>query len=165
MKNCMSILLLNLVVFSSVGQNMTITQLDLIFKEQSDSLVGQKSKWQFMIKEVPFIAIADSTHNRMRIISPIIESERLNDELKTASLMANFHTALDIKYAISEDILWSTFIHPLKELSKEQVINAIDRVYYGHVNFGTSFSSTPLIFPGSAGRKEKEPVETFENKI
>jgi len=152
--------------FTVSGQNMTLTKLGEVFERASDSIVSQKSQWRFIIKEIPFIAIADSTHNRMRIISPIADSNRLTEELKDASLMANFHTALDVKYAISDNVLWSVFIHPLKELSEDQVFDAISQVFYAHANFGTTFSSTSLVFPGNkAKKKTKEKVKKRINKI
>ena len=163
--------LITISIFFSItltfGQNMTITKLGEIFESSSDSIIVNKSRWSFMIREIPFVAIADSTYNRMRIMSPIIEIERLSEELKTASLMANFHTALDIKYAISDDILWSVFIHPLKELSEDQVLDAISQVFYGNVNFGTTFSSTSLVFPGNARKKpeKKKHEQVIPQKI
>jgi len=139
---------------------MTIGTLDTIFKKTTDNLQSKGSRWNFVINETPFIAIADSTHNRMRIISPIMKTSELSEELKTASLMANFHTALDIKYAITDAVLWSIFVHPLKELSENQVIDALSQVYYGNINFGTTFSSTSLVFPGrKANKKSEEKVD------
>ena len=61
----------------------------------------------------------------MRIISLINESNNLTEDEKTLMLLANFHTVLDVKYAISDDVLWSVFIHPLKELTAAQVKDAI----------------------------------------
>ena len=85
----------------------------------------------------------------MRIISPITETSKITAEQIFKCMEANFHTALDIKYAISNDILWSAFIHPLKELSQKQVIDAISQVYSSVKTFGTSYSSSNLIFPKS----------------
>lgn len=137
------------------AQEMNLKKLDTILTQISDSIVSNKSQWRFNIKQVPFICIADSIHNRMRIISPIADSNRLTDKLRTAALMANFHTALDVKYAISDNVLWVAFIHPLKELSEKQLLDAISQVYYGNINFGTTFSSTSLVFPGRKPTKEK----------
>lgn len=53
----------------------------------------------------------------MRIISPITDSNSLDDKLIKAALVANFHTALDVKYAVSEGVLCAVFIFLLKELS------------------------------------------------
>lgn len=146
---------------------MTPSKLGAILEKISDSIVSQKTQWRFIIKNVPFITIADSTHNRMRIMSPIVESDKLSEELKTASLMANFHTALDVKYAISDNVLWSVFIHPLMELTEDQVLDAVSQVYYAKVNFGTTFSSTSLVFPGKKPEKkpEKPKIKRLTEKI
>jgi len=158
------ILFFFIATLSSFGQEMTTTKLESILKKVADTVVTNNTKWNFIINDVPFIAIADSTHNRMRIISPIVESSKLSEELKTASLMANFHTALDIKYAITDNILWAAFIHPLKELSEKQVIDALSQVYYGSVNFGTTFSSTSLVFPGRKPSNHNEKDKKEEPK-
>ena len=60
---------------------------------------------------------------------------------------ANFHSALDARYAISDGILWAAFIHPLQELTKDQVISAISQVYSTVQTFGTYYSSGELSFP------------------
>ncbi len=146
---------------------MTPSKLGTMLEKISDSIVSQKTQWRFIIKNVPFITIADSTHNRMRIMSPVVESGKLSEELKTASLMANFHTALDVKYAISDNVLWSVFIHPLNELTEDQVLDAVSQVYYAKVNFGTTFSSTSLVFPGKKPEKksEKPKIKRLTEKI
>ncbi len=54
---------------------------------------------------------------------------------------------LDAKYAISDEILWAVFIHPLKELSDKQISSAIKQVYSSAITFGTSYSSGNLVFP------------------
>ncbi|TYA75031.1 hypothetical protein FUA24_12625 [Seonamhaeicola marinus] len=141
---------------------MTNEKLQEIYTEVSDSIVGNLGSWQFYIKKVPIVCITDSTHNRMRIISPIADSETLNNELIRACLVANFHTALDVKYAVSEGVLWSVFIHPLKELSEHQVKDAVSQVYQANLNFGTTFSSTSLTFPGR--KNDKREVEKEKKK-
>lgn len=151
-----SVLLLFL--FSSVAfsQNMNNDILEELFNKVSDTVHGSKGRWQFNIEHVSFICLTDTNHNRMRIISPIVEASKLTEDLKNNALLANFHTVLDAKYAISDDVLWSVFIHPLKELTKEQVANAIEQVYFANVTFGSTYSSTSLVFPG---KQEEAPVE------
>ena len=138
------------------AQEMNVDKLQTIYSTISDSINSRNSSWQFYIKEIPILSIADTNHNRMRIMSPIMDSNNLTNELMQASLVANFHTALDVKYAVSEGILWTVFIHPLKELTEDQVIDAIKQVYSANINFGTSFSSTPLSFPSRLNVLEKE---------
>lgn len=141
------------------SQNMTNEKLDTIITVVSDSIEGSSGRWQFTIKNVLFVCLTDASNNRMRIISPIAEASAVDNDALRAAMIANFHTALDVKYAISENILWSVFIHPLKELSEKQVKDAISQVYYANVNFGTTYASTALIFPGKEEDHDEKPAK------
>lgn len=144
----------------SYAQNMNNTVLQDIIQKNADTLGGVTGNWKFIYKETPMLCVTDETNNRMRIIAPITESDNLDKDLLLDSLTANFHSALDVKYAISNGILWSVYIHPLKELSNEQVESAISQVYYAARTFGTTFSSTELIFGGrnaQGNQKEERP--------
>ncbi len=151
----------------SFSQEMSNEKLNEIYISVSDSIQSNKNSWQFIINEVPIISVTDSIHNRMRIISPIADSNALDDKLIKAALVANFHTALDVKYAVSEGVLWAVFIHPLKELSEHQVRDALSQVYYANINFGTTFASTSLSFPwtGSEAEVVKQKPKPRANKI
>ena len=140
----------------SFSQNMDNEKLQEIYTSVSDSIQGQLGAWQFQVKDVMMISITDTNHNRMRIISPIVDAANLDDDMLKAALAANFHTALDVKYAITDGVLWSVFIHPLKELSEDQLRDALSQVYYANVNFGSSYASTSLIFPGSENKETKK---------
>ena len=153
------VFLLCLFPYIVLSQNMNNDTLETIYTTVSDSINGQLGMWQFHIKSVPLISITDTKHNRMRIMSPIADSNTLNEGLLKASLVANFHTALDVKYAVSDGVLWSVFIHPLKELSEEQVKDAVSQVYYANINFGTTFTSTSLTFPGKISDKSETKIE------
>ncbi len=163
MKNLLFILLF--ASFSIFSQEMNIHTLDKIIKEKADTLQVKGNSWHFTIKNRVLICIADKKANRMRIISPIAKKEQLTKELITNSLIANFHTALDVKYAISDDILWSVFTHPLKELSTHQVKDAILQVYNANITFGTIFSSTSLTFPASTKKSIQKEEILLDKKI
>ncbi|WP_299223536.1 hypothetical protein [uncultured Psychroserpens sp.] len=146
------------------SQDMDNKKLQEIFVSVSDSIQGNEGAWQFSIKDVKFLSFTDTNHNRMRIISPIADAKSLSDELIQSALVANFHTALDVKYAVSEGILWVVFIHPLKELSELQVRSAISQVYYGNINFGTTFASTSLTFPWTNQENQNKEVQKKQPK-
>jgi len=74
----------------------------------------------------------------------------LEEGMMEAALAANFHSVLDAKYAISEGLIWSTFIHPLRELTEEQVESAIKQIYYSSLTFGTDYTGGELVFPSSS---------------
>jgi len=135
------------------AQNMTNESLEKILYVLSDSIQGKAGQWQFKINNRVFICITDQNHNRMRIISPIISQDKLAYSELIRVLSANFHTVLDVKYALSDEILWSVFIHPLKELSKNQVISAVEQVYAATATYGTTYTSTNLVFPSVKSEK------------
>ncbi|WP_281991190.1 hypothetical protein [Aquimarina aggregata] len=157
MKLLATIILFIFVSASTYAQEMDNNKLQEIIHKNADTLNGVSGNWKFLYKEVPMLCVTDQTNNRMRIISPIAESKKLDKDLLLDAMTANFHSALDVKYAISNEILWSVYIHPLKELSNEQVENAISQVYYAAKTFGTTFSSTELIFGG--GQVEEKPKD------
>ncbi|WP_235016320.1 hypothetical protein [Aquimarina sp. AU474] len=162
----MNRLLITLVLlgsFYSYSQNMNNSILQEIIQKKADTLDGVSGNWKFIYKEIPMLCVTDETNNRMRIISPITESSNLDEDLLLDAMTANFHSALDVKYAISNGILWSAYIHPLKELTPEQLENAISQVYYAAKTFGTTFSSTELLFGGNTIQKDSEP-KIKENK-
>ena len=134
---------------SLFSQSMNNEKLEKIIYTLSDTLIGQEGQWQFLVGEVTMMCITDQNNNRMRIIAPIIESKALTAEDLNKCMEANFHSALDVKYAISDDILWVAYIHPLSELSKGQAIDAIKQVYAAAISYGTTYSSTHLTFPKS----------------
>ena len=127
---------------------MNNRKIERILKNITKDIQGQEGYWQFKINDVILICVTDPRHNRMRVMSPIVEVNELNEELKDAALTANFHTALDVKYAISDNILWSVFMHPLKELTSTQFKDAVNQVYSANTTFGTFFSSSDLVFVG-----------------
>ena len=143
--------------FTTNAQDMNNTKLGEIISKEADSIQGGNGQWQIQYKDRLLICITDENANRMRIISPITELDKLEEvELKNV-LVANFHTALDVKYAISDELLWSVFIHPLKELSELQLIDALSQVYYANKTFGLTYSSTTLVYPGNTRKKESTP--------
>ncbi|NQX99474.1 MAG: hypothetical protein HRT73_16595 [Flavobacteriales bacterium] len=146
MKKLFILLLLCCTISICSAQKMDNKKLEKILTLASDSVQGQTGYWQFKYFDRYFLLITDEKQNRMRIVSPIVEEENLNEEYYKKCLEANYHSALDVKYAISDGLLWSVFIHPLKELSENQVKDAITQVYSAAATFGRSYSSTNLVF-------------------
>ena len=150
-------ILFALLLSSITYAQMNNDRMETLLSEKVDSIEGISGRWQMVYNELPMMVITDETNDRMRIIAPIIDVNKLDKEVLLDCLAANFHTALDVKYALSNDIMWSVFIHPLSPLSDEELNSAVDQVYYAAVNFGTTYTSTPLLFGGGGG--EESPVE------
>ncbi len=143
------------------SQQMTSERLIEIIEQEADTIVVNNNQVRFLLNDAILICIYDENANRMRIISPIVELEKLEEDEVLNALVANFHSALDVKYALSDEMIWSVYTHPLKELSEHQVIDAIQQVYAAALTFGKTYSSTNLIFPGNTKKKEKPKTKTL----
>jgi len=141
---------------------MNNDRLEQLLIANTDSIQGNSGRWQVLLQEMPMIVVTDETNDRMRIIAPIIEASKLDEGLLLDCLTANFHSALDVKYAISDGLLWSAFVHPLSPLSDGEVESAIKQVYAAAATFGTTFSSTSLLFGGC---QAAEPVPAKKDTI
>jgi hypothetical protein len=108
--------------------------------------------WQFAHQDIPMACLVDSNFDRMRFIAPVTELRELDDATKDAILEANFHTALDARYASSNGLLFAAFIHPLSSLDEPLARSALDQVASLVHTFGTQYSSGNLEFVGSDDR-------------
>lgn len=128
---------------------MNNARLDSIIREHSETIHDDTlGYWKFEYQDHVLIVMTDEPHNRMRIITPVAEIADLSEEIWLLCMSANFDRALDARYAVSGDYLWSAFIHPLKQLDVAQVLDGMDQVATLAKNFGTSFSSSNLFFGG-----------------
>lgn len=123
--------------------------LGRLLKQHTEILEGEDGFWNVMHLERSLTVITDETHDRMRIITPVIEMSEIDLELALVLLKSNFDRALDARYALTEDYLWSAFIHPLSSLDERMLRSALRQVAMLAENFGTSFSSGELVFGGA----------------
>ena len=93
----------------------------------------------------------------MRIFTFVTEASELEGEQVKSMLKANFHSALDAKYALSDGFVISVFTHPLKELTEGQAIDALKQVVMLAYTFGTTYTSTGWVFGGA--EQEEAPKQ------
>lgn len=154
-------------IAQDANEGMDNEQMDEIIREIAQSVDGELGGWQIDIQDRMVLMITDERANRMRIFTPVIEVAECDKAVLELMLEANFHSALDAKYSIYEGLVISVFTHPLKELTREQLVDALKQVVNLADTFGTTFSSTDVIFnPGIEPAEEsQEPVkETPINK-
>lgn len=130
------------------GEGMTQKYMESIVKEMAIKSTGSKGYVEFTYNTVQMYLISDVKHNRMRIITPIQEYKKLSVEQIDAIMEANFHAALDARYAVSKGILYSAFIHPLSDLNELQLQAGIKQVSNLFLTFGTQYSSGTLKYGG-----------------
>ncbi len=96
---------------------------------------------EFSWQEMDLILVYDIAADRMRIMTPIALVEDIEDHQLQKAMEANFHSALDARYAQSDGMLWSLFVHPLSSLSDDLLISAIKQVAMAKLTFGGDYSS------------------------
>ena len=133
---------------SPQSTRMTNQRLGELISIVAPEVTGQPGYWQFNIRGRDLLVITDAAHNRMRIMAPIAPRSELEEADLVTLLEANFDRALDAKYAMKDDVLWSVFTHPLGELTDDQFTDCIDQTATLADNFGTSYASSNLFFGG-----------------
>lgn len=131
-----------------VLQLMSNQRLEDLVRQISPDVQGENGYWQLKIDSRDMLVITDETHNRMRIMSPIAPQNALDEKALIRLLEANFASALDAKYALRDQTLWSVFTHPLTQLTDEQFMDCAAQVINLANNFGGSYNSSNLIFGG-----------------
>lgn len=139
---------------------MNLRKMEKAFRKAEISYEGDPGAWLLYTKDHILLVLSDEDNNRMRIFTPIIESADASPLQLEKMLRANFHSALDAKYSIHDGFVVSVFTHPLKELSREQLLDAIDQVIALSKTFGTTYSSTDDEF----GHPEEEQPLQEESK-
>ena len=132
----------------SAHEPMNNQRLENILKRHAKIQEGQLGYWSVAYAGHYVLVITDETHNRMRIISPIIEAKNLSEADLRKLMEANFESALDARYAIYNEVLWSVFIHPLGELNNSQFLDGLKQTVQLAASYGTTYSSTEVILSG-----------------
>lgn len=128
------------------SETMTIQMLQGLLKEVAQDLKGESGQWRFTYGGIDMAILTSVTHDRTRIIAPIGPDADLSAEQRQRMLEANFHSALDARYATSNGIVYAAYLHPLSSLRQDEVRSALQQVTQLVKTFGTTYSSNDLSF-------------------
>jgi len=122
----------------------------------------QGNAWQFAFGGRQLVLVADPNADRMRLLTPVARAADLDEQVQYRLLRANFDTALDARYAVARDLVWSAYIHPLSPLDRPHLSDALLQVWTAAATFGATFSSGALQYGGGdsleAIRKRREEL-------
>ncbi len=127
---------------------MTAQRLGELIRRIDENATASGPTWTFRVADLEVTVIYDVDADRMRIIIPIGPAEDIPIEELVRVMQANFDSALDARYAIANDMLWGTFIHPLSELSDEEFLVGLGETANVVLTYGTTYSSGLFIFGG-----------------
>jgi hypothetical protein len=125
---------------------MTTQAMGKLLESYLTDLEGQPGFWRGVRNDVPVFVFSDDEHDRMRIMAPIGVVEELDADLLHVLLQANYDRALDARYAMRGNELWSVVVHPLATLATDDLPAMFDQVTTLVKNTGSSFASTELVF-------------------
>ncbi|MEM1059156.1 MAG: hypothetical protein AAGK14_07895 [Verrucomicrobiota bacterium] len=128
---------------------MTEARLQAILGDLATEYQADGNVLQFTFRGTDLTCISDQRANRMRILAPIMPASELEPGQLEAMLQANFHTALDARYAMSNGLVYALFLHPLDSLTEDDVKLAAFQVANLALTFGTDYSGGTLVFPGT----------------
>lgn len=125
---------------------VTLDALGKMLKMLMTDLEGEPGFWHGTRDEAQVFVLADEPHDRMRLMSLVGEVQEKDAEFFQLLLGANFDRALDARYAMRGDELWSVSVHPLATLAPDDVGSYLDQVVRLVKNTGTTYASTDLVF-------------------
>lgn len=137
---------------------MTNQQIVQILHQEGLEWEGENGSWIIHQKDRILLLVTDEPNNRMRIFTPIAKEKDITPSDMRRMLKANFQSALDAKYSIFEGFVVSVFTHPLQELTHDQLLDAMQQVYSLAQTYGTTYSSTELLFGPAKPSEEKIPT-------
>jgi hypothetical protein len=149
----------------AIEQAMTAARLGELILRVDENAELNGTSWIFQVTDLEVIVVYDIDADRMRILIPIGGTDEMKKDELLRLLQANFDSALDARYAIAQDTLWGTFIHPLSELSDEEFLVGLAQTANVVTSYGTSYSSGMFIFGGgdSADIERQRLIEELRN--
>ena len=145
-----ALLLVSVVLAEERPSLMTQARMEAIIRDLAGTTRGQPGFVQFDVDGMTLACISDVRHDRMRLIVPVLKTADLTAAQVERILDANFHTALDARYASSRGVLYAVFVHPLSTLTEHDLRGAIRQVFTLARTFGTTYSSGELTFGGDS---------------
>ena len=127
---------------------MTGKKLQGILKNQLETEVLEEEAAYVLFKysNTKMALYPDEEFDRMRIIAPITQYSSLAPKIKDSLMDANFHSALDCRYGVTEDTLYALFLHPLSSLTHTDFLSALKQVHNLAKSFGKTYSSAQIAF-------------------
>ena len=144
---------------------MTLSRLEEIVRAlDADAEVNARAM-ALTIEDIPVIIVHDAGMNRMRAMTAIRSVSSIGPDELMRMMQANFDSALDARYAIAKGRLWSVFIHPLRELQKDEFIEGLGQVVNLALTYGSTYNSGALTFGGGdSNQLHRELIEKLLKK-
>ncbi len=135
-------------VETTAASKMTPAAMAELVKKFDPEAQVRNNLIAFKLQTREILIVHDEKSDRMRALTPIAPSRILNEAVLLRMAQANYDSALDARYAVADDLVWSVFIHPLSSLQQEELISAIAQVVTAAETFGATYTSGATVFGG-----------------
>lgn len=141
---------------------MTAERMGKLIQQVDPKATLTGSTWRLEAAGHVVAVVFDEAADRMRIMIPIGSAKELSDEEKTRLLQANFDSALDARYAIAQELVWGTYIHPLSPLTDEEFLLGLGQTVSVVETYGEAYSSGLFTFgAGDSAQIQRERLLKF----
>ena len=119
--------------------------------------------WLLRAQGLPVLIQTQKDADRLRVVVFIADGSQLDREELRRLLDANYHSALDARYALAGDDLVAAFLSPMAELDGERFVLGFYQALMCALTWGTHYSGGTLVFGpvaeesnegGGAGRRD-----------
>lgn len=150
---------------------MTNQDIDLFFEKVGLSAHVEKQSqepscvWTLNVGAFPVLIQTQASANRMRIVAYIAEQSDIDPEQLVDMLEANYHSALDARYALADGYVVAAFLHPFKELDGNQFVLGMYQVISCAETFGSYYSGGTMVFGGQSAPKNTDESDLDTDSI
>jgi hypothetical protein len=138
---------------------MTVARLAQIVLALDPEASVAGSGFALTVDDVPVLIVMDVGANRMRAMVPIRSADLMTQEELQRVMQANFDSALDARYAIAQGRLWGVYLHPFRELQRDQLISGIAQTVNVAKTYGTLYTSGAGQFgAGDSGALQRDLI-------
>jgi len=145
--------------------HMTLDRMGQIVEALDPQVSVLDAAFSFTIDDIPVLIVTDVRANRMRAMVPIRSADTMTAEELQRVMQANFDSALDARYAIAQGRLWGVYLHPFKELERDQLISGIAQTVNVAKTYGALYTSGAGQFgAGDSGDLQRDLIEELLEK-
>ena len=145
--------------------HMTLDRMGQIVEALDPQVSVLDAAFSFTIDDIPVLIVTDVRANRMRAMVPIRSADTMTAEELQRVMQANFVSALDARYAIAQGRLWGVYLHPFKELERDQLISGIAQTVNVAKTYGALYTSGAGQFgAGDSGDLQRDLIEELLEK-
>lgn len=123
-----------------------VADLDRFLSELATEVEAGEGHWRATYRNARVFVFAQPAHDRMRVAAPVADGRELDEAELRRLLAANYDRALDARFAITDGVLWSLFVHPLSSLTRAEFESGLKQVVTLRANWGESYASSELLF-------------------